>query len=111
MKLRGPRRAPQRREDTRRPPAEPALDGVRKLLTAPLAAVRRVVDKAGSSFGAAGTAGAVSGHLVASAGLPVVSVRQGRNIRPRRSAVALGSMLGRVLRSWRFGATPLVSTR
>ena len=104
------RRGPQRSEDTRRRTAKPALDGVRKLLTGQRMAVDQVV-VVDSSCGAAALVWlSWSWHLVASAGLPVVPVPQGCNIRPRPVRLSALRMLGRVLRSWGFGATPWVTT-
>jgi hypothetical protein len=52
------------------------------------------------------SAGLVSGHLVASAGLPVAPVRQGCNIHPRSGRLGSIHLLGMGVAARWFGATP-----
>lgn len=80
------------RERSERPQAP--LDGGRKVLTDQWAAVGQVLDAWRVACGVAALRWLLSGYLVASAGLPVVLVRQGCNIRPRPAYLRLAATRG-----------------
>jgi hypothetical protein len=69
------------------------LDEVRKLLTGQRVVVGQV-GEVGSSLRAPHSTGPLSGHLAASAGLPVVPVLQGCNTHPRFGWLARCTCLG-----------------